>query len=784
MSGYSTENQIVNGNLTVRDTLYLSSVTGTNATFTNATIPYLSTTSLTGTTVSVSGLTTLTDVLVTGNMTGTNAYIANLSSTNLASQGATLGFSGLTVVGGTTLIGTLNATGGITTTTFTGTNVSATNATISNASITSLTSSTIATSSLTGGSANITYLSATTFTGTNIYTTTFNATNLSASVFTGTDNYLTNAVISTLTGTNIYGTNAVISTLTGTTIYGTDATIDFLSVASLTGPTIYTTDINAISSSLNIGTTSGTDTINIGTGLGSTTINLGGVGDTVNIAGDLVYVNSTVTEITNPYFIINEGGSNIVNTGLVISRTGPLGATTGAYFLVNSTSDGWVAQAGSGPVIHLDQDVGTGASPSFNTVYLNTLNVTNANITTLTGTTIYTSDLNATGTANLNNVLLSGNMTGSNAYIANLSSVNLASQGATLGFSGLTVVGGTTLIGTLNATGGITTTTFTGTNVNATNGSITNLSSTSISTSSLTASTFTGTTAQITNLTVGNYAFPTTIGANGLVLTSDGTNLIFSTGTSGVPIYGTDTQMLFNAAGQTTGSSNVTYNYTSNELSVSATGIFQTIVPAAADTYDLGSSTKTWRNIYAGTGIMTNALIQSLQTNILAATGAIIAALTGSFISSTGGMQINTSYTPQKFYSMGQASIAANVTPAVKINFGKSSFSANIRAILSEQGDVNNLSTLSLNVMGGTTDGSSPSYNVVTAGITEFHNSLNSKYWSTSITGTAQAIEFAPFVSSPTGYNYSVSIDFLAHTPTANVSSIESNAVTVRTFDY
>lgn len=139
-------------------------------------------------------------------------------------------------------------------------------------------------------------------------------------------------------------------------------------VESISG-TLNIATSNGNTSTVNVATSSSTQTVNVGTvGLGTTTINIGGVGDTVNIAGNLVYVNSSVTEITNPYLILNEGNPNIKNSGIIISKTGPGSDSTGAYFLVNNTSDGWVVQAGSGPVINLNQDVGTGSNPYFNKI--------------------------------------------------------------------------------------------------------------------------------------------------------------------------------------------------------------------------------------------------------------------------------------------------------------------------------------------------------------------------------------------------------------------------------
>jgi hypothetical protein len=62
-------------------------------------------------------------------MSGANIYFQNTASENLASQGAIFGFDGLTVVGETTLIGSLNATGGITSTTLTANNIISSNMT-------------------------------------------------------------------------------------------------------------------------------------------------------------------------------------------------------------------------------------------------------------------------------------------------------------------------------------------------------------------------------------------------------------------------------------------------------------------------------------------------------------------------------------------------------------------------------------------------------------------------------------------------------------------------------
>ena len=116
-------------------------------------------------------------------------------------------------------------------------------------------------------------------------------------------------------------------------------------------------------------------------------INIGAPGNKVNIQGDLTYINTTVTEITDSDFVLNVGNPNINGAGILISQTGFDGARTGAYALVNDTSDGWVFKAGGGPTIELDQDIGRYSSPEFTDITL---------LGTITGQTGVFSNLSAT----------------------------------------------------------------------------------------------------------------------------------------------------------------------------------------------------------------------------------------------------------------------------------------------------------------------------------------------------------------------------------------------------
>jgi hypothetical protein len=216
---------------------------------------------------------------------------------------------------------------------------------------------------------------------------------------------------------------------------------------------------NGQTSTVNVATSNSIQSVNIGTvGSGQTTINLGGPGDTVNIAGDLVYVNSTVTQIADPYLILNQGNPNINNSGLVIYKTGPGGATTGASFLVNAAQTAWVAEV-NGALVTLNQDISTGSNPSFTTVAATYVNSANVQATTMTGTTIYyttatgatlgATTVNATNVNSVEGSITNLNtnvMTGSTIYFTTATGTTLGFRNATGGNIGVTSATTDTLI--------------------------------------------------------------------------------------------------------------------------------------------------------------------------------------------------------------------------------------------------------------------------------------------------------------------------------------------------
>ena len=101
---------------------------------------------------------------------------------------------------------------------------------------------------------------------------------------------------------------------------------------------------------VNIGTGSHTSSVNIGTGTGITTINIGGAGDTINIGGELVYVQVSDLQVQDKQIIVNVNGAagSGDSAGLHVEEGGVI---TGLNHVANSRQS-WelVAPANPGAV--------------------------------------------------------------------------------------------------------------------------------------------------------------------------------------------------------------------------------------------------------------------------------------------------------------------------------------------------------------------------------------------------------------------------------------------------
>jgi hypothetical protein len=125
-------------------------------------------------------------------------------------------------------------------------------------------------------------------------------------------------------------------------------------------------------------------------------------------------------------------------------------------------------------------------------------------------------------------------------------------------------------------------------------------------TATISGSTFTGVTnhnaglsGSLTKLTDGSSYL---IAGTNITITSasNGQVTISSTGGSGTPA-GSDQQIQFNSAGSFGASANLSFNSSTNRLSLTGSfGMKGDIIPDADVVHDLGSTEKRWANVYTG----------------------------------------------------------------------------------------------------------------------------------------------------------------------------------------
>jgi trimeric autotransporter adhesin len=346
--------------------------------------------------------------------------------------------------------------------------------------------------------------------------------------FSSPNNYLNHSRVVSLTGTNIYATN----------ISGSNGNFSNCNITSITGATnIYSTNINAtnlesIGDTLNIATNNNTANVNIALGSsiqivnigngnpdGNTTINIGGSNDTVNIVGNLVYVNSTVTNVLDPYFNLNYSGAtgSAGGAGMYIYE----GATATGYFRINSTRDAVEFKAPLTGNMKVNQSLATTDDVTFNSITgVSSINSVNENI-------INSNVTNFSGTNNFLNNSSVVSLTGTNISSTNISSTNINSDyGSIINFSGTDNFLNNSTVVSLTGTN-IYATNISGTNINADYGSIINFSGTDNFLNNSTVVSLTGTNIYSTNISGTNAIFN-----NSTVVSLTGTN-IYATNISG-----------------------------------------------------------------------------------------------------------------------------------------------------------------------------------------------------------------------------------------------------------
>ena len=153
---------------------------------------------------------------------------------------------------------------------------------------------------------------------------------------------------------------------------------------ALTASTMGVSNIYAINSNINIGcdsntqtinigcTASNAQTINIGTSPAPTTINIGAAGDTVNITGNLEYVNTTNMTVSDKLVTLNKGGAlySAAGAGFEIEENGSI-----TSYVKTSTDRNSFVFRSPNATTDLVMDMSAGGLNINNTFYLTSNNL-------------------------------------------------------------------------------------------------------------------------------------------------------------------------------------------------------------------------------------------------------------------------------------------------------------------------------------------------------------------------------------------------------------------------
>jgi len=381
---------VTNGNLTAdiistRSTVTNSVLTNTsvsNFISSNSSINSLIGTNISGTNISgtnISGGNIIGTSLTASNLTVSNITVSNLHSIiGNFSTISSVYISGTTITGGSlSLSGDLVIGGTLTTVNITTTNATDTNITSGNINITNL--ATIINATITN--ANVTTSTISNLLNTNAAITTSTISNLlntNAAITTSTISNLlntnaaiTNANITTSTIANLLNTNAAITTSTISNLLNTNAAITTSTISNLlnTNAAITTSTIATLLNTNAVATNISTGTLNASTGITAAgaritdanvttstiatariTNNLVALGDSNTIGNIFTTGGNVGINIANPAYQLDVNGNLHVKTNLYVDGLISGGTDTGstfAYLTLTSTDDAINLSTGS-----------------------------------------------------------------------------------------------------------------------------------------------------------------------------------------------------------------------------------------------------------------------------------------------------------------------------------------------------------------------------------------------------------------------------------------------------
>src|SRR6056300_1514121 len=167
-----------------------------------------------------------------------------------------------------------------------------------------------------------------------------------------------------------------------------------------------------------------------------------------------------------------------------------------------------------------------------------------------------------------------------------------------------------------------------------------------------------------------------------------------------------------------------------------------------------------------GQGNVTSNVIQFTNSNV----GAIV----------TGGLVVNDGSYKCKHYAYSNVSVPTDFAN-VAMTFASNVFHAKITAQLTHGNE--DVSTLVLDVQGGTRDGTTSSLNIATGTGSVFGNT-NTKPWSGAVSTTPTKVILEPSATGTTAYGVDVYIEYKSSSSEGKLESISIGTDTVKSFVY
>jgi hypothetical protein len=146
----------------------------------------------------------------------------------------------------------------------------------------------------------------------------------------------------------------------------------------------------------------------------------------------------------------------------------------------------------------------------------------------------------------------------------------------------------------------------------------------------------------------------------------------------------------------------------------------------------------------------------------------------------TGGIIVNTDSYACKHYAYSNASVPTDFSN-VSMTFASNVFHAKITAQLTHGNE--EVSTMILDVQGGTRDGSTSSLNIATGPGSVFGNT-NTKPWSGSVNTTPTTVILEPSATGTTAYGIDLYVEYKSSATDGKLESINIGADSVKSFIY